>query len=295
MFGVVTRPAVIPPRASAIVVLEKGALGDVWRWLAESLARRGLVVVRFEPVGIGDSPGTLSRRDVPMSEFFRTVQEGAYARDTEDVVLWTQRAYGVNRIHVLGICATCASALLAGAALPAVVSGLILVTPAVLYVSLHPQRDAGTARALRAVRWLLRQPISRGRRTLGRICRTGRPSHPAFNWRFWTGFRAVMKHGTPVLTLLAEMDEVTRDFVVEFQRPVIDQDARYRRLCRIRLLPRADHSLLFEGARLAAFEAIGGWLDSLEGWNRADARQPEVRASTQRMIPAGSAAVSTSA
>jgi alpha-beta hydrolase superfamily lysophospholipase len=248
------------------------------------------------------------------------VQQGAYARDAEDVVLWVQRTYGATRLYALGICANCSSVLLAAAALPAVISGLILVTPAVLDVNLHRQSDAAPTfgapilgRCLEVGAWrtlltrlsdfrgardvargLLRKSIADGRRALARISRTARPSHPDFNSRFWEGFRAVMKHGTPVLTLLAEMDQVAREFEDEFRRPVLDRDERYGKLCEVRLLPGADHSLVFDEGRQGTLAAIVGWFEALEGRDRA-ACQPDVRASTQRTIPAESTAVSTSA
>jgi alpha-beta hydrolase superfamily lysophospholipase len=102
-----------------------------------------------------------------------------------------------------------------------------------------------------------------------------------------------MAHGTPVLTLLAEKDDVTREFEAAFMRPVLDRDARYRQLCQVRVLPGADHSLLFDQGRHAALETIVGWLDRLDSSERTEARQA-VRAMTHRAMPDASAATSTS-
>ncbi len=295
MFAVVSRPTITPRGATALVILGKTGPGDVWRWLAESLARRGFLVVRFEPSGIGDSPGGDPDVDIPVEEYFRGVQEGAFTDNTTDVLNWVRRTYEPADLYALGICANCSSVLRAAAALRDTVSGLILVTPAVLYVTPRPGIRSHDAQAIGRgylrrflhadayrsfftgqsdyrviwgiLRWVLRQPMDLARRGLAKLDRGPRPNHPAFNWRFWEGFRTVMDQGKPVLALLAELDGETHEFNTEFKQLVLDRAPVYSRLCAVRLLPNTDHSFLFEEGRVQAHDAILEWLQSLHAEN----------------------------
>ena len=182
--------------------------------------------------------------------------------------------------------------LLAAGALGNAVSSVILMTPAVLYVSprqnvteseaqsssrgyLRRLFDPAAYRSLltgqsdyraiwSVVNWVLRRPVDLSCRVIALLDRTPRPSHPRFNKHFWEGLRAAMSHGTPVLSLLAGMDSVTRDFNAEFQERVVDRHRTLSRLCTMRVLPRADHSLLSQEARQQALQAMLDWFQSLE-------------------------------
>jgi alpha-beta hydrolase superfamily lysophospholipase len=291
MFGIVSRPSVASQGKKALIILGKAAPGDVWRWLAESLARAGWIVLRFEPCGLGDSPGGNADVDVPMLQYFRAVQEGAYTAHVEDAVDWMRQTYQPDEIHLCGICANCSS-VLAAAASRTSVTGVILSTPAVLYVQLQPTlrpQDAaclvsGYGRRLfspaayvhlltgrsayqdiwQSLRWLVGRPQELVRRALARLNRCPKPSHPHFNQRFWEAFRAVMERRTPVLALLAENDGDALDFARELKEPVIDRSRQYRERCTVRVLAGADHSLVADKAREQMLAAVLEWFGSLE-------------------------------
>jgi pimeloyl-ACP methyl ester carboxylesterase len=297
MFGVVSRPVRPAPGAAALVIAGKTGPGDVWRWLAESLAQRGIVVLRFEPEGLGDSPGGDAAADMPVERYFRRVQEGAHASNIEDAVRWFRAAFAVGRTYVLGICGNCPAVVSASAALPEPPAGLILVTPPVLYMQegralrtsearelsrgyVSRLRDLRSYRALltgksdyRAIRdvlvWLAGRPASLARRAGAKLDRSPGPVHANFNRYFWEGFKAVMARRTPVLTLLAALDGETVDFNAEFKTVVLDRRPEYAKLCTVVELPRTDHSLLFEEGRARALGAIDAWLGAVDVTFRA--------------------------
>jgi len=296
MFGIVSRPELAGAGQKALIILGKTAPGDVWRWLAESLARAGWIVLRFEPCGLGDSPGGNPDVDVPMLHYFRGVQEGAYTEHVEDAIDWLSRTHGPDEIHLCGICANCSSVLAAAASRRAV-AGVILSTPAVLYVQLQPTLRAQHAESLvtgygrrlfrpaayinfltgrsayhdiwQSVGWVLGRPQVLARRALARFDRSPKPSHPHFNQRFWEAFRAVMERCTPVLALLAENDSDTVEFTRELKEPVIDRCREYREGCTVRVLAGADHSLVADNAREQMLAAVLEWSGSMEGLARA--------------------------
>jgi pimeloyl-ACP methyl ester carboxylesterase len=299
LYGVVSRPAVQAPHPKAVIICASGftrtGLGDVMRWVGESLAQRGFLVLRFDPIGTGDSPGGELADDVPLSEYARKVQGGAFTDNIEDTVRWVQRAYGTVEVCLLGVCGPCASVLLVAAAMPDIVSDLVLLTPPVLYSARGegeivrdydaPIRWRGYSRRLldpvaygnfftgqseyRAIgtlfRWAFRKAADLARRAVARLDRSARPSHPDFNQRFWEGFRAVMACGKPVLFLLAELDNETPEFYAEFKEPVLDRHRAYARLCRIQNLPGTDHSLMAEEGRVLTLDTLLGWLRSSAG------------------------------
>lgn len=288
MHGVVTRESdeIVPSRV--LIICGKEGPGDLWRRCAEFLARDGFAVIRFDPAGLGETAGCGGPVDVPIDAFFRKIQEGAHTEGNIDAVLWARGTFNQADIFLMGPCGACSSLLLAAAARPRDLAGLILVTPAVLYsgaVDILRRYDAAVARSSYLRRLLdptgyvnfvrgrsdyrligalifqvLREQVRAARRLLARLDRSPRPRHAGFNRHFWDGFRAVMGHRIPILFLLAELDNETADFNAEFKTVVLDRRREYADVCTVKTLPKTDHSFLFESGRRLAFAAIGEWL-----------------------------------
>ena len=280
LYGVISRPAVMPAGPRVVIIAGRTSPGDVLRWFAESLARRGYVVLRFDPTGVADSPGGDRTTDVAIDDHYRSVQAGAFTDDTKDAVTWMERTYRPAEICLLSVCGLCSAALMAAAAMPRTISRLILLTPPVLYLGTSWTRMY-VSQILASLRKFLtgrgdyaaiRRDVGLTLRTAAGVCRRAvmkrdrspRPAHAAFNWHFWEGFCAVIARGVPILFLLAELDNETAAFNAEFRIPILERHDGYARLCTVRSLPDTDHSFMLEEGRLRALDAILRWLESVE-------------------------------
>jgi pimeloyl-ACP methyl ester carboxylesterase len=291
MYGVLSRQDAHSARPAVIFchagVQAKTGTGDVLRWLAASLAAEGVDALRFDQTGTGDSPGEVAS-DIPVNEYFRKVQSGAFREATEDAVRWIERACAPSDLILFGICGGCVSAVMTAAAMPDAVSGLVLFTPPVLYSpheemvrsfdaavagrkyiqKLFDPRAYGRLFAGQSDYQLIRAAVASAvekvsapaRRMASRLDRGGRPNHPSFNQHFWEAFRSVAAYRVPTLFLLAALDNETRDFNVEFKEKVLDKGTQYAAFCSIRTLAECDHALMFEQARREAFDVVGEWI-----------------------------------
>ena len=292
MYGVVSRPAVAPACRRAVVIAGRTAPGDFLRWFADSLAQTGLLVLRFDPVGTGDTPGGEADAEIPINDYHRRLQAGSFTESTKSAVTWLRRSYGAPEACVIALCGACASGLLAAAELPDAVSWLVMITPAVLYSTgdeemrdyeashwtrgyvrrlLNPSAyrnfltGASDYKAIAKLgKSILRRAAALLRQAGARFSRRPRPNHPLFNWRFWEGFTRVMERRIPVLFLLAELDNETPDFNAEFKALVLDRHGPYSKLCTVQTLPKTDHSFNFEDGRRRARNAIVEWLRSFD-------------------------------
>jgi len=291
MSAVVTRPSRPRPGGKALIFCQAGlqnksGAGDYFRWLADALAEAGHVVVRFDPLGTGDSPGEIAR-DIPLDQFFVKVQDGVSVDDTVDAIRWTRAQEPGREVYLWGQCGGSVTATLACARAPEEVAGLVLLATPVLYSrSLETVRsfDAKMAREgyvrklLKPRAWLhllggkseyrlllaaaLSVLAQARKHPRGRSRNQPMPDHPLFNHKLHQGFCAVMRAGKPVLFLNAELDNETPEFNDEFKAKVLDPRPEYQRLCAVKSLARADHSLMFMEGRRLSRDVILAWLDA---------------------------------
>jgi hypothetical protein len=86
------------------------------------------------------------------------------------------------------------------------------------------------------------------------------PDHPRFNREVWDAFPRLMKAGKPIFFLNAELDNETPEFQDELRAKVLDLKPDWARLCPVGLLPKADHSLMFQASRDDSLVRIRTWL-----------------------------------
>lgn len=294
MAAVVTRPAASTPGSAGKAILfcqaglqNKGGAGDYFRWLADELAAAGHVVVRFDALGTGDSPGEIAN-DVALEQFFVKIQEGASADDTVDALRWTREQAPGRDIFLWGQCGGCVTALMACAREPALASGLVLLATPVLYSrELGAVRDFDARMARKGYAQKLLQPrawlrllrgqseyklvlaaamsVVKGARRRAdalrdRLRREPQPDHPLFNDKMYEAFRKVMRASKPILFLNAELDNETPEFRDAFQHKVLDCQSDYSRLCDVKFIEKADHSLMFMDARRLSRDLMLAWL-----------------------------------
>ena len=278
-------------------LLNKTGVGDYFRWLGDDLARDGWTVLRMDQRGTGDSDGEIVA-DVPIDEYFRKIQTGAAKADTLEQIRWVERTVGHREIHLLGQCGGSVTAILAAAEASGSVTSLVCIAMAVLYSeSLDKVREGDAALASKGYVAKLLDPASWKRllsgasdyklvtasaltmakrfrqriaqrvdeklhvtEVLKRLHLRVAPDHPRFNREVWDAFPRLMKAAKPIFFLNAELDNETPEFQDELRAKVLDLKPDWARLCPVQLLPKADHSLMFQASRDDSLEKIRAWL-----------------------------------
>jgi len=117
--------------------LPRSSRGDLYAHLADSLAEQGYPSFRFDLPGLGDSEGEIPQEFV---EFYRIVQEAAYAGCVAAMARELRRTYGLKGIVLAGICGGAQTSVFAAAKEHgAGVAGLVLLDmPFFLYRSSNP-------------------------------------------------------------------------------------------------------------------------------------------------------------
>jgi len=117
--------------------LPRSSRGDLYAHLADSLAEQGYPSFRFDLPGLGDSQGEVPQEFV---EFYRLVQESAYAGCAAAMARELRRTYGLQGIVLAGICGGAQTSVFAAAKdHGAGVTGLVLLDmPFFLYRSSNP-------------------------------------------------------------------------------------------------------------------------------------------------------------
>jgi pimeloyl-ACP methyl ester carboxylesterase len=292
MYAVVTRPAGDAEPREVLLFCQAGlqnktGAGDYFRWLGDQLSGRGATVVRFDQTGTGDSPGEIGD-DLELDRYFIKVQSGVSTDDTLDALRWARRTYPGARLYLWGQCGGCISALLACAREPQAVDGLVLLALPVLFsqqLEVVREHDAQVAwigylqkltrpqSYLRLLRGqseyhLIKAALLSATRNLRKHVLSSVeslrgdpvPDHPQFNHHLWEAFQEVMRQHKPVLLLMARLDNETPEFDDEFKAKVLDHRPAYRKLCSVRYLEQADHSLMLQEGRESSRDAILKWL-----------------------------------
>ena len=293
MYGVLTSPAAPPSPRRALMFSQaglqnKGGVGDYFRWLADALAAAGYDVLRFDQRGTGDSPGEILE-DVPLEDYFIAVQSGASTEDTRAALKWLEERLPEAKVYLWGQCGGAVPSLATAADHDRDVAGVMLLALPVLYsrpldaVREGDARVAGKGYLLKlmeprsylrflggksdyrlikaALRSVARRARRRVDRQLERFRPAAQPDHALFNDHFWEAFREVMARRIPVLCLMAEVDNETPEFNQEFKAKVLNKRPGWRRLCAVRYIPDADHSLMFPEARERSLQMMLEWLE----------------------------------
>ncbi|MDH4222233.1 MAG: alpha/beta fold hydrolase, partial [candidate division Zixibacteria bacterium] len=95
--------------------------------IARKLSRQGFYVLRFDPLGVGDSQGNF-----PVTsglKHFLEIQTGRYVKDTLAAIDFFKQEYDLDKIVLLGLCGGAITMLFAGAQDPAVDKLILLGVP----------------------------------------------------------------------------------------------------------------------------------------------------------------------
>jgi pimeloyl-ACP methyl ester carboxylesterase len=231
--------------------------------LARSLAGKGYVVLRFDPLGLGESDGEIA--PAATRDIWRTVENGRFTDDLLLMCRALRERLGVTRIVAAGLCGGAITSQLAAARAPREIQGVISIGAAVTLSAVEDGRAVAVSESVARhhLRAYLRKLLSKDawlrilrgesdhaaiRRTLsanlGRLFRRrgSIPGFPNENPLFMESFRALQRAGTRHLLLFGSNDNRWLEFEAGVLKPRL-HDAREGDGYEIALVPEANHEL----------------------------------------------------
>lgn len=132
--GIITTPISENHSETGIILLPAGLKyrcgpQRFYVFIARYLAERGYPVLRFDPVGIGESDGELPV--VPHAEIFRSIEQGRFVDDAILASEWMKKCFGIKKVIVGGICGAAITSQLAAVEKIGVINGIISINTAV--------------------------------------------------------------------------------------------------------------------------------------------------------------------
>ena len=286
--GVVSRPDKEKVRSVGIVLLPAGLKYRVgphrfYVSLSRRLAGEGYVVLRFDPLGMGESDGVLQRGLT--RELWRKIESGGNVNDALLACQAMRDSFGLKRMIAGGICGAAITAQLSAAKQPQMIDGVLSINTA---VSLSPVQkltanSIGSAQAdhnfhsyvrklVSGDAWIriikLESDFSAIGRTLVAKARDLMPfrSHHAKtdttseNPQFMESFYQLERNGVKHLLLFSGNDN--RWF--EFKDMVLERHLAARPAgnhTEIKVIPEANHELQFSAWQNDAHDILREWLD----------------------------------
>jgi pimeloyl-ACP methyl ester carboxylesterase len=261
----VHQPAQIAAQACGTVLLllnagpaPRAGNSDLSVKIADAAARRGMVAIRIDAPGIGDSTGRSVRRleqfrvdaqEGPLDEFVASVAQALFDRGEAD------------RVVLGGLCAGSVLAIRASARLRERCAGLLLLEPDLVSASLSKQRATGFERILRRVRRVAR---SLSRRRWGRwfgaplaslLERPGSRGLPAGVHSGIVGdLLAAASRGTPMLVIVAKDLECER-----IARAILESTNGSHRSLSLEVVPETNHILTAGNAAARIVPLVSQW------------------------------------
>jgi pimeloyl-ACP methyl ester carboxylesterase len=281
--GVLSQPASRAPVATAVVLLPAGLKYHVGPsrlnvLLTRALVLGGFTVLCFDPLGVGESDGSLG--PAPVRELWRSVEQGRFVDDCLLAARELRSRFGFESVVMGGLCGGAVTALLAAARMPEVVNGVISLNTAVtLSADAGAPKVVGAVQARHHMKSYLRKLLAPAawarllRResdlagiwaTLRAAIRARLPGHVAAthvneNPAFIESFRRLTRGQTPHLLLFSGNDNRW----LEFQEIVLQRylaGDRAARGYRIEVVERANHELHWKAWQDQAIAAVCGWV-----------------------------------
>ena len=222
VFGIVhTPPRTTEPRSKVGVVFcsagVRSRLGPcrLYTRFARRLCRAGYHVLRYDPPGIGDSPGDLAN----VLEYRKRVME--CTENNVDAVNFLKSTTGVERIGLVGQCAGAYSAIMAGAAESSVALLILAGLPVHDLGDMSDQAVADVATYgyfRKALKWQSWYKFLTGKSSYRwfyqAICRlvTNRYNHPELSRTLKESFAAFSSAGGKALFVYGSRDELYPPF-----------------------------------------------------------------------------------
>lgn len=248
--------------------------------LARSLVREGYPVLRFDPLGIGESDGRLPGK--PIRELWLSVERGRFVQDTLQAARELRERAAVKHVVVGGLCGGAVTALLATALGSDVIDGVLSINTAVSFSldAKSVRRPIGRIQARHNFKSYLQKLFSRaawarvirGHSDYSEITRTivgaartclGRQRHLNLtsheNAELIASFLEIEKRGVPHLLVFSGNDNRW----LEFQELVL---LRHLGGCltgfayEIHVIAQANHELYLAAWQRELHDVFSGWL-----------------------------------
>lgn len=288
LIGIVNLPEIESPSETKVgVILSVSALKyrvGSYRlnvMIARRLSREGFFVFRFDPLGIGDSQGTLPTM-LGLNHFLE-IQTGLYARETKAAIDFFKSEFGLDQIVLLGLCGGAMTSLIAGAR-DQRVNKLILLGIPVLLENNHEAEPkdiittpeyAGQvlmtykSKLLSPKAWIRLITLQSESKTLIKSIfvylrrffrKNNLKKHPRFNTAFLKSFENFISRGQNILFINGELDPATWVFKAEFEDKYLKNIMNHDGFYQIHVIKKANHIFSLKECQIQLLDKISSWL-----------------------------------
>jgi pimeloyl-ACP methyl ester carboxylesterase len=251
--------------------------------IARRLSREGFFVLRFDPLGIGDSQGSLSSA-LGLNHFLE-IQTGRYVKETEAAVDFFKKEYKLDQIVLLGLCGGAITMLITGARDQRVNKLILLGIPVLLenipevkpefHDSITTPEYAGQVistykiKLLSPKAWFRLLTFKSEYQTLTKslsLCfrkffkKNNSKKHSRFNDLFLSSFKHAISQGKKILFINGEVDPATWEFKSEFEEKYVKNLKNPDSLYRIHLIKKANHIFSLSECQIELLDKISSWL-----------------------------------
>jgi pimeloyl-ACP methyl ester carboxylesterase len=290
LVGIVTLPEKrIPEREKMGVILSVSALKyRVCSYrlnvkIARRLSREGFFVLRFDPLGIGDSQGSLPSA-LGLSHFL-AIQNGRYVKETKAAIDFFKKEYKLDQIVLLGLCGGAITMLITGAKDQRVNKLILLGVPVLLEKipeAISGFKDTITtpeyagqvlstykSKLFSPQAWLRLLTFKSEYRTLTKsvslylkkfFVKNNSKKNPRFNDLFLSSFKDFVSKGKKILFINGEFDPASWEFKNEFEDKYLKNLKNPDSLYKIYLIKKANHIFSLSECQAELLDKINFWL-----------------------------------
>jgi len=251
--------------------------------LARRLSQEGFFVLRFDPLGIGDSQGSLDSA-LGLSHFLE-IQKGRYVKETQAAIDFFKKEYQLDQIVLLGLCGGAITMLLTGAGDQRVNKLILLGIPVLLENIPQAKPDfkdtittpeyAGQvlstykSKLFSPKAWLRLLTFKSEYKTLSKsvslylkkfFVKNHSQKNPRFNNLFLSSFKSFISVGKKILFINGEFDPASWEFKDEFEDKYLKNLENSDGLYQIHLIKKANHIFSLSECQIELLDKISSWL-----------------------------------
>lgn len=235
--------------------------------MADTFAREGFAVLRFDFSGLGDAEGEIEHTQ--LSHVYNNIQLGRFVGDTRAALDWLQAEHGFHHFIAGGLCGGAITGLLTAEHDRRIIGLLALGIPVALDAGdaqwsahltrgqLDQLRRSYLRKLLEPASWLRLLSFKSDYRVIWKSVRrlfdrkTPRPATPTrdglpmdnTNPKFAPAFFAMVESGRPMLHIFSGSDRLAAEFKEKFEERHPGRLAGYQNRVEIHVIDKANHIL----------------------------------------------------